>query len=115
MIPGINSFLKATASDAWVKFGPKRRFCWVDRERIDFLLTLLRISFRFNCFSFRSSQFIHFFFNFVIPLFFVVLDKGNVLGQIVDVFLVKVVPFLGLEALAFPPSLFVAVVVKHEV
>lgn len=47
--------------------------------------------------------------------FLVVLDKGNVLGQIVDVFLVEFVPIFALEALAFPPGLFVAVVEEHEV
>ena len=73
------------------------------------------VSFQLFLISFASMHSFFLGFNLVIWSFFVVLDKGNVLGQIVDVFLVKVVPLLGLEALAFPPSLFVAVVVKHEV
>ena len=44
-----------------------------------------------------------------------ILDKSNVFGQIVDVFLIEFVSLRFLESLAFLPSLFVSIVVKHEI
>ena len=55
------------------------------------------------------------FIDFLNGLFFVILDKSNVFGQIVDVFLIEFVSLRFLESLAFLPSLFVSIVVKHEI